>query len=246
MRNEGGPSPLVLVADHAGAEIPRALAGLGLSASALETHIAVDIGVAALARALSDLLAAELVEQRWSRLVIDCNRDPGRPDSSPVVSDGIPIPGNGALTAEARQARRAAVFDPYHARIEAALERRIGRPGPRPILVSLHSFTPVLGGSARPWRLGVLHAGDSPFSAAALGALREAFGAAAVGDNAPYRMDETDYTVPRHARGRGLDYLELETRQDLIADSAAAAALAAILADVLATAAKSLSGGPDS
>jgi predicted N-formylglutamate amidohydrolase len=29
-----------------------------------------------------------------------------------------------------------------------------------------------------------------------------------------------DFTIPHHCRLRGLDYLELETRQDLIADAA--------------------------
>jgi predicted N-formylglutamate amidohydrolase len=51
-----------------------------------------------------------------------------------------------------------------------------------------------------------------------------------VGDNEPYRMDTVDFTVPHHAMKRGLDYLELEVRQDLIADEEGQAAVADRLA----------------
>jgi predicted N-formylglutamate amidohydrolase len=38
-----------------------------------------------------------------------------------------------------------------------------------------------------------------------------------VRENEPYRVtDETDYGVPVHAERGGLDYLEIEIRQDLI------------------------------
>ena len=54
-----------------------------------------------------------------------------------------------------------------------------------------------------------------------------------VGDNQPYKMDEVDFTIPHHAGGRGLDYLELEVRQDLLADPAGQAEIAAIVARLL-------------
>ena len=79
----------------------------------------------------------------------------------------------------------------------------------------------------------MLHAENSPYSRAVLARLRVELGADLVGDNEPYRMDEVDFTVPRHAGPRGLDYLELEVRQDLVADVAGQAEIAAIVARLL-------------
>ncbi len=218
--------------DHAGRQIPARLRGLGLPEAALDLHIACDIGVAGLGALLSDRLGATFIAQRYSRLVIDCNRDPGRPDAIAEVSDEIAVPGNAGLSAAARAERVAEVFAPYHARITGEIDAR-RTAGQRPVLLALHSFTPVMAGAARPWRFGVLHMGSSPFSDAMLATLRAALGPDLVGDNEPYRMDGTDYTVPHHAIAGGLDYLELEVRQDLIADAGGQAEVAALLTPML-------------
>jgi predicted N-formylglutamate amidohydrolase len=231
--NPGAGSPLLLVGDHAGRDIPRRLLRLGLPPGALDGHIAWDIGAAGLGEALAARLGATFIRQRYSRLVIDCNRDPTRPDSMPEISDRVRIPGNVALDAAARAARVGEIFEPYHARIAAELDGRARAT----VLVSVHSFTPVLAGAARPWRFGVLHLGVSPFSAAMLARLRAAFGEDLVGDNQPYSMDGTDFTVPHHAVARGLDYLELEVRQDIIGDAVGQAGIAAAIAPMLADAA---------
>jgi len=212
--------------------MPSRLGDLGLSEADLSRHIAWDIGVAGLGRRLSERLDACFIAQRWSRLVIDCNRDPGRADSIPAESDGSVIPGNVALTADERARRIAEVFTPYHAAIAAELDARSARGLPT-IVVALHSFTPVMRAFQRPWRFGILHLGASAFSDAMLARLRADPDAGGVGDNEPYRMDEVDYTIPHHAIGRGLDYVELEVRQDLLADDAGQAAVAELLARVL-------------
>jgi predicted N-formylglutamate amidohydrolase len=230
--NLGAASPFLLLGDHAGREIPHSLAGLGLPRAELDRHIAWDIGVAAYGAVLSRVLNAPFIAQRFSRLVIDCNRDPARPDAIPEVSDGAAIPGNTALSPAARQARVDDVAAPYHAAIAAELDGRAARSLPTTI-ISLHSFTPRMDGFDRPWRFGVLHADNSPYSRAVLARLRAEFGEALVGDNQPYRMDEVDFTVPHHAGPRGLDYLELEVRQDLLADPAGQAEIAAIVARIL-------------
>jgi predicted N-formylglutamate amidohydrolase len=229
--NPGGTSPFLLLGDHAGRLIPRCLGDLGLPAEARLRHIAWDIGVAGLGERLAGALDAPFIRQAYSRLVIDCNRVPGAPDSTPEVSDGQAIPGNLGLTAADLGARRDEIYAPYQERIAEFLDerRRHGRPT---LLVSLHSFTPVFQGHARPWRFGVLHRGDSEFSRRVLAGLRSAFGEQA-GDNQPYSMDQIDNTIPLHADARGLDYLELETRQDLIADAAGQAEVAAIIAELL-------------
>jgi predicted N-formylglutamate amidohydrolase len=226
--NEGGASPFLLLGDHAGRAVPARLARLGLSAEAMDSHIAWDIGVERLGAALSKALDATFIRQSYSRLVIDCNRRPEAADAAPAVSDGVPIPGNQNLTPADLAARRSEIYEPYQACIAAVLDRR-GRDGRKTQLVSLHSFTPVLQARVRPWRFGVLHRGDSALSSRMLALLRQAL-ADAAGDNQPYAMDATDNTVPLHADRRGLDYLELEVRQDLIADAAGQAAAAEFLA----------------
>jgi predicted N-formylglutamate amidohydrolase len=230
--NPGAAAPFLLLGDHAGREIPHALGDLGLPSAERRRHIAWDIGVAGLGRHLSRALGATFIRQRVSRLVIDCNRDPARLDAIPEVSDGTQVPGNRGLTDAQRQARIEEVARPYHAAIAAELDARaaMGRPT---TLISLHSFTPRMEGFDRPWRFGVLHAQDSAFSRAVLAHLRAQVGAGLIGDNAPYSMDEVDFTIPHHARPRGLDYLELEVRQDLLARPAGQERIALRLAALL-------------
>ena len=239
VRNPGARSPFVLIGDHAGREIPASLRRLGLPDAELDRHIAWDIGVAQLGAHLADALGACFIAQRFSRLVIDCNRAPERADAVCEVSDGSHIPGNANLTAAERRLRVDEVFAPYHRRIAEELDARAAA-GLGAIVVALHSFTPVMAGAARPWRYGVLHLGGSAACDAALAALRERLGPELVGDNEPYKMDGTDFTIPHHALPRGLDYVELEVRQDLIADSKGAAREARLLAEVLGAIASSL------
>lgn len=226
--NPGSPSPFLLLGDHAGRAIPRRLHRLGLDDLELARHIAWDIGVEGLGLRLAKRLDATFVRQTYSRLVIDCNRTLGSEGSVPSISDGTLIPGNQDLDALARHGRAAEIFTPYHDHIAATLDRGTVR-----FVVSLHSFTPALGGIVRPWRYGVLHRGDSAVSNAVLAALRMAVGQGLVGDNAPYAMDGTDFTIPHHVDPRGLNYLELEVRQDLLADPAGQDAAAELIGDVL-------------
>src|ERR1700747_1633078 len=122
--NASGRSPFLLISDHYGRAIPRVLGDLGLAESELERHIAWDIGIPGVADALSRHLGAHLVAQRYSRLVIDCNRPPQAPTSIPRISESTIIPGNEALSREAAEARRRQVFDPYHRCIGEVIDRR--------------------------------------------------------------------------------------------------------------------------
>jgi predicted N-formylglutamate amidohydrolase len=214
-----GHSTLFLTADHAGRAIPRGLGQLGLPDRELERHIAWDIGIAGVTERLSAALDATAVLQTYSRLVIDCNRDPEVPSSIPEVSEMTEVPGNAGLSAAQRAARRQAIFEPYHARIEALLDARQAA-GRRTVYVAMHSFTPVFKGESRAMQVGVLYNRDVRLAAIMLELLR-AEGDLTVGDNAPYAVsDITDYGVPVHAERRGLAHVEIEIRQDLIADEA--------------------------
>jgi predicted N-formylglutamate amidohydrolase len=221
-----GQSDLLLAADHAGRMIPASLGRLGLLDSELERHIAWDIGIAGVTDRLSAALDATAVLQTYSRLVIDCNRDPAVSSSIPEISETTPIPGNLGLSDEQRAVRRQAVFDPYHARIRALLDERQAA-ARRIVFVAMHSFTPVFKGESRAMQVGVLYNRDARLADIMLELLR-AEGDLTVGDNAPYAVsDVTDYTVPVHAERRGLPHVEIEIRQDLIADVAGQAAWAA-------------------
>jgi predicted N-formylglutamate amidohydrolase len=213
--NENGASPLLIVADHAGNFMPRALGRLGLPQAECERHIAWDIGIGAVCRHLAAALDATVVQQNYSRLVIDCNRTPGTATSIPEISELTPVPGNIGLSEGDKAAREGEIFRPYHERIEAELERR--RQARLPVaLIAMHSFTPVYKGVARPWHAGVLYNRDPRF-AHLLMALLKAQAGLAVGDNEPYSVtDESDYTIPVHGERRGLHHVAIEIRQDLI------------------------------
>jgi predicted N-formylglutamate amidohydrolase len=217
--NSTGRSPFLLTSDHYGRRIPRSLGDLGLPAGELTRHIAWDPGIAGVADALSKDIDAHLIAQRYSRLVIDCNRPPGAPSSIPRISEATVIPGNEGIAREAAQARREAIFEPYHRRIAEVINRRL-HDGVPTVLVSLHSFTPVYAGIARPWHVGTLYHRDTRLPPLLLKWLR-AEPDLVVGDNEPYAVsDETDYTIPVHGEARGLMNTGIEIRQDLIADPA--------------------------
>ena len=232
VEHENGISPFLFTCDHAGSLLPRRLGSLGLLRFELERHIAWDIGAAAVARRLADALDAFLILQTYSRLVIDCNRTPGTPSSIAELSEFTEVPGNKSLTKEEAAARAREIFHPYHQRIATELDARakIRRPT---VLVAVHSFTPAFKGVARPWQVGVLYNRDPRFGRILNDLLRAEPGLC-FGDNEPYAIsDETDYTIPVHGEQRGIPHVEIEIRQDLIADEAGQAAWAARLAGLL-------------
>jgi predicted N-formylglutamate amidohydrolase len=232
VHGERARSPYVITCDHASRRIPRALGSLGVAEAELERHIAWDIGVAELGRRLADKLDAWLILQNYSRLVIDCNRRPERPDSSPTRSEDTAIPGNLELSREAGQQRVREIFEPYHARIASELDARSERDAPV-VMILLHTFTPVFRGVARVWHAGVLYHRDVRLAHPLLAAFRREAGLE-VGDNQPYAATAlTDYGIVEHAERRGLVHVELEVRQDLVSDAEGQAAWAERLARLI-------------
>ena len=218
-QNAGGQSPFLLTCDHYGRLIPEMLGDLGLPEEERRRHIGWDIGIAGVAERMAAALNAHLVAQRYSRLVIDCNRPPQAASSIPLVSEATTVPGNEGLSREAAASRRELIFDPYHRRIDEVIDAR-KRSGQPTVLVSLHSFTPVYAGIARPWHIGTLYQRDTVLPPLVLQGLR-AEPDLVVGDNEPYAVsDDTDYTIPVHGEKRGLMNTGIEIRQDLISDAA--------------------------
>ena len=227
-----GRSPFLLTCDHYGRLIPRVLGDLGLPESELTRHIAWDIGIAGVAEALSQHLDAHLIVQRYSRLVIDCNRPPDAASSIPRISEATTISGNEGISREAALrcgARRSSIPITGASTRSSTSAASAGMPT---VLVSLHSFTPVYAGIARPWHIGTLYHRDTHLPPLLLKLLR-AEGDLVVGDNEPYAVsDETDYTIPVHGEARGLMNTGIEIRQDLIGDPAGEKAWADRLARI--------------
>lgn len=219
IRRPRARSAFLLACDHAGRRIPSRLGNLALSEAELATHVASDLGVADLGRRLCARLDAFTIFHNYSRLVIDVNRPPGAADSIVTLSERTRVAANEGLSLGEVHRRVEELFRPYHRRIAEELDRRRAS-GRRSVLVSLHSFTPVYMGEPRPWHAGVLYGRDATFARRILAGLR-ADPALVVGDNQPYAVsDATDYTIVTHGEQRGIEHVELEIRQDLLADDA--------------------------
>jgi predicted N-formylglutamate amidohydrolase len=227
-----GRADFLLTADHAGQLIPRRLGTLGLPAAERLRHIAWDIGIGSVTEMLSVHLDATAVLQNYSRLVVDCNRREGHPTSMPEISENAAIPGNQGLAPGDIEARYREVFRPYHACIAGILDARLVA-GQRTIVIAMHSFTPVFRGETREMQVGVLYNRDRRLASIMLDLLR-AEGDISVGDNAPYAITaDSDYTIPFHAERRGLAHVEIELRQDLLADAPGRRAWAARLSRLM-------------
>ena len=107
--NEHAPARILFLCDHASNAVPPELGTLGLSSSDFASHIASDIGAAAMTRALSDRFKAPALIGRWSRLVVDLNRGGDDPTVVMKLSDGQIIPGNRDADTGQRQIGRAHV-----------------------------------------------------------------------------------------------------------------------------------------
>jgi predicted N-formylglutamate amidohydrolase len=216
---EDGSSAFFLTVDHAGRRLPRRLGDLGVPESELVRHIAWDIGIAAVTERLSQAFDATAVMQIYSRLVIDCNRAIDVASAMPVISESTPIPGNVDISADERHARIQEIYRPYASRVSALLDARQAA-GRKTILISMHSFTPVFKGVARPMHVGVLFNRDKRLGHALLDVLCDEKDIISA-DNEPYAVSDTsDYGIPVHGEERGLAHVELEIRQDLITDEA--------------------------
>ncbi|MEM6848659.1 MAG: N-formylglutamate amidohydrolase [Pseudomonadota bacterium] len=223
--NLGAASPIIVLCDHAGNAVPAALGDLGVPPAAMARHVAYDPGALGVARALAAHLGAELIFQRYSRLVIDCNRPPHEREAFVTQVDGVIVGANEALSGMDAARRVAEIFLPYQSRIAAAVALRKAA-GAAPVIVSVHSFTPVHGDhpGPRPWHVSVLYGRDDRL-AKALKSVLALDPALTVGENEPYAVDDCgDYAIPVHAERAGYLHVEIEIRQDTIATSADQAA----------------------
>jgi predicted N-formylglutamate amidohydrolase len=223
----------LLLCDHASSRLPAAYGTLGLTAELFESHIAYDIGAAEVTGALARACGAAAVLGAWSRLLVDLNRGADDPTLVMKLSDGSIIPGNRTLDAAELAHRIAAYHVPYHDRVTCEIAR-IETEGAVPILLSMHSFTPVWKRVPRPWEVGVLWDRDGRLARPLMARLAEA--GFVVGDNEPYAGALEGDCLYRHGTMRGLPHVLIEMRQDLIAEPEAARAFAGRLKPILGAA----------
>lgn len=245
--NSAGASTIFLTCEHAGRAIPAALGDLGLPAGEMDRHIAYDVGAEGVARGLAERLDAALILQRYSRLVIDCNRPLEAKDCVVAQSDGTVVPANADVDDLDRRRRYVEIHQPLHEAIAVALDQRLANGKPL-ILVSVHSFTPVMraSGAVRDFELGLLYNRDARFAERLAQTVRTANPDIDVRLNAPYHVDDvSDYTIPVHGERRGIPHVLLEVRNDLINDARGQQEWAERLAGPLRLAAESLEGTPD-
>lgn len=229
----GLDSGILLIADHAMRHLPAEYGRLGLDEAQFERHIAYDIGVEGLTRRLAQRLACPAVMARFSRLLIDPNRGEDDPTLIRQLYDGAVIPGNYPLSEDERGHRMESYFKPFRRtvqRMAAEMQEKACAP---PVVISVHSFTPSMGGRARPWHVGVLWDKD-PRAAAPLIEMLRAGPGMIIGDNEPYDGALHGDTLHDICTSRGIAHLLIEVRQDLISSEAGIEEWAARLAPMLA------------
>lgn len=242
-----GEAGVVLVCEHASNRLSGPWADLGLDASAMQQHIAWDPGALGLARGLAARMArhcggALLVHAPLSRLIYDLNRAPDLPGAMPERSEIHDIPGNARLSAEARVARTTALYAPFHATLMTELARQMAL-GRRPVVITVHSFTPVYAGIRREVEFGVIHDADVALARAIVEHAQDSGLVTRL--NEPYSAaDHVTHTLRLHATPYGLHNAMLEVRNDLIAAAAAQDAMAGRLAPILVDAIETVGSTP--
>lgn len=239
MEGADAPSRVVLVCEHASNHIPARWGDLGLTEAQRQAHIAWDPGALGLARGLARRLRATLVHAPVSRLVYDLNRAPDMAGAMPLRSEIHDIPGNADLSADERARRTAALYVPFHAGLRALLMDRMAR-GITPVIITIHSFTPVWHGQPRAVEFGVIHDAD-PTLPRLIVAEADTDGTLVTRMNEPYSaQDDVTHTLRLQATPYDIPNAMLELRNDLIADATAQEAMADRLAPMLARAVASL------
>ena len=206
--------PLLLVCDHASNRFPQSLGSMGLDYLDRVSHMTLDIGAGAIAESLADKLGATALLCQYSRLVVDCNRELSDNSMFLENSEGTNIPGNQNLQINEKERRVSEIYWPYHNAIEAQI-CRLRDQYINPIVISIHSFTPVMNGEDREWEMGVLWDKDQITAEFFLNKLTDA--GFFVGNNEPYSgKAPEDFTIDYHAEPIGLPHVGIEIRQDLI------------------------------
>ncbi len=213
--NVNAASRLLILCDHASNHIPSKYNNLGLNPNEIKRHIGWDIGAMNLSKKLSKNLNATLITSGYSRLLIDCNRPFAVPEAFIKKSENTIIPGNIKLSKKEKIQRAKKYCIPYRTKIQNILKIRMKK-NIVPIIISVHSFTPVYNGKFRPWHLGLLFRKEKRLFTLLKKELNKNK-TIKIGINKPYKCNlKGDFSIPYFAESNGLPCILLEIRQDLI------------------------------
>lgn len=205
-----GAGDVVFTCEHASGRLPER--SWGDDAWLAETHWAVDLGIAPLTRGLVERFGSRGVLARWSRLLIDANRPLYSRTLFRDVAEGRAVRMNHDLNDGERLERIVRWWQPYHDAVDAMVKE-----APSKLLVSMHSFTPVYEGEVREVEIGVLFDDEDELAHRIAGLLQPS--GYAVRMNEPYSgKGGMMFSCYKHAKQNGLPGIELEIRQDLLAD----------------------------
>jgi len=235
--NPEGKAPIVLICEHASNFIPASLNNLGLDSEGLLSHAAWDIGAYEMACKVSELLDAPLIASRISRLVYDCNRSPESGIGIPSKSEKVEVPGNKNLNEDDVNTRIKSVYEPFHKLINQTISDpkrlALSKQHESPVIITLHSFTPVYFDEVRTVEIGLLHDRDDRL---AKPMMREALKQTKLKTefNAPYSpSDNVMHTVNKHATGKGFLNVMIEVKNDLLSDTSGINSIAVALSGMI-------------
>ena len=202
---------ILIIADHASNYVPIENNKLGLPNSFLSRHIAYDIGVKELSLDLSNRLKCKVIQGKYSRLLIDLNRDLNDPTVIPEIVDGKIIPGNIGLSKSELRLRVKKIYNKYHHEINRTIKNKKVK-----VILSLHSFNPIFKNKRRLLEFGILSNEDKNLSSIIIDQLK--LQKLNVGDNKPYRGNLIGDSMYRHGLKNKLPHALIEVRNDLLSN----------------------------
>ena len=202
---------VLIIADHASNYVPKENNNLGLPISFLNQHIAFDIGVKELILDLSNRLKCKVIQGKYSRLLIDLNRDLDDPTVIPVIVDRKIIPGNIRLSKSEVKLRVKKIYKKYHNEIDRTIKTENVK-----VILSIHSFNPIFKNKKRHLEFGILSNEDKNLSSIIIDQLR--LQKLNVGDNKPYKGNLIGDSMYRHGLRNKLPHALIEVRNDLLSN----------------------------
>tara|TARA_B100000902_G_scaffold386947_1_gene430271 strand:+ start:3832 stop:4536 length:705 start_codon:yes stop_codon:yes gene_type:complete len=202
---------ILIIADHASNYLPKENNKLGLTNAFLNQHIAFDIGVKELSLDLSHQLKCNVIQGKYSRLLIDLNRDLDDPTVIPEIVDRKIIPGNIGLSKKELKLRVKKIYNKYHYEIDRTIKNEKVR-----VILSLHSFNPIFKNKKRLLEFGVLSNEDKTLSNIIIDQLK--LQKLNVGDNKPYKGNLIGDSMYRHGLRNKLPHALIEVRNDLLSN----------------------------
>ena len=218
----------VFTAEHASPAIPSTIQKTDVPY--LQTHWAYDIGILPLMELLCKKNHSQGIYTRYSRLWIDTNRAPNQDGLIKTHIETTPLSFNQSLTEQDKQKRILDIHESYHRVISSSIEAH-EQP---PLLISLHSFTPIWNNHIRTMDVGVLFDRDENLAHICTKLLREE--GFFVEENQPYSgKNGLIYSAHRHGTENNIPYVELEFNQSIICSPQRIERVAVKLSHVLTT-----------